>query len=133
MLVELWQVAVFILALCFVILTIFLIVVLQGLNRTMEHIRMVVGSNAENIQVITKELSSVLKNATSITDDLTKDMDQINEAIESINNTTQMVEETVRLSKDNVILPLMGLVNLGQGVKGITDMLHRKKNRSYCV
>jgi uncharacterized protein YoxC len=127
MLVELWQVAVFIVALSFLVLTIYLVGVLQGLNRTMEQLRTVVGANSENIHAITNEIKTISKNATSITDDIVKDMDEINEAIESLNNTTQMVEETVQLSKDNVILPLMGLVNLGQGVKSATGLLKRNK------
>lgn len=127
MLVELWQVAIFIVALSFLVLTIYLVGVLQGLNRTMEQLRTIISANSENIHAITKELTAVSKNATLITDDIVKDMDEINEAIESLNKTTQMVEETVQLSKDNVILPLMGLVNLGQGVKSVTGLLHKNK------
>jgi uncharacterized protein YoxC len=127
MVVELWQVAVFLVAICFVILTIYLVGVLQGLNRTMEQVRGVVSSNTDNISRITKEIALISENATAITDDVAKDMDQINEAIAALNKTTQMVEETVQLSKDNVILPIMGLVNLGQGVKNVSGMIHRKK------
>src|SRR5690554_457121 len=127
MLVELWQVAIFIVALSFLVLTIYLVGVLQGLNRTMEQLRTILGVNSENINSITKELTTISKNASSITDDLVKDMDEINDAIESLNNTTQMVEETVQLSKDNVILPLMGLVNLGQGVKSASNLLRKNK------
>ena len=117
MLVELWQVGVFIVALSFLAITIYLIGVLQGLSRTMEQLRAVVGANQDNIRSITKELTEISKNATSITKDIAKDMDNINAMVESLNNTTQMVEETVQLSRDNVILPIMGLVNLSQGVK----------------
>ena len=127
MLVELWQVAIFIVALSFLVLTIYLVGVLQELNRTMEQLRMIVSANSEDIHTITKELTAVSKNATLITDDLVKDMDGINGTIEALNKTSQMIEETVQLSKDNVVLPLMGLVNLGRGVKNVTGFLNKKK------
>lgn len=126
MVVELWQVAVFIVAICALILTIYFIGVLQGLNKTMEQIRSLVYANSQNIHSITNELVEVSKNATIISEDLAKDMEEINQAVESLNNTTQMVEETVQMGKDNVILPLMGLVNLGQGIKSAAGILHKK-------
>lgn len=126
MVVELWQVAVFIVAICVLILTIYFIGVLQGLNKTMEQIRSLVYANSQNIHSITNELVEVSKNATIISEDLAKDMEEINQAVESLNNTTQMVEETVQMGKDNVILPLMGLVNLGQGIKSAAGILHKK-------
>lgn len=127
MLVELWQVAIMIVALSFLVLTIYLVSVLQGLNRTMEQLRMLLNSNAESVQAITKELTAVSKNATLITDDLVKDMGAVNGTLESLSKTTQMVEETMQMGKDQVIMPLMGLVNLGQGVKNLTGFVHRKK------
>ncbi len=127
MLVELWQVGVFIVALSFLALTIYLIGALQGLSRTMEQLRAIVGANQDNIHSITKELNEISKNATSITKDIAKDMDNINDMVESLNNTSQMVEETVQLSRDNVILPIMGLVNLGQGIKQAKDKFSKKK------
>lgn len=127
MLVELWQVAIMIVALSFLVLTIYLVGVLQGLSRTMEQLRMLLSTNAESFQSITKELTAVSKNATLITDDLVKDMGAVNGTLESLSKTTQMVEETMQMGKDQVIMPLMGLVNLGQGVKNLTGFVHRKK------
>lgn len=129
MLVELWQVAVFIVAICFIILTIYIISVLQGLNRTLEQVTTLVHGSSESISVITKELAAVSENAATITKDIAKDMEDINGVVESLNNTTKMVEETVQMGKDNVIMPLMGLVNLGQGVKSVADMLRKDKSR----
>lgn len=126
MVVELWQVAVFLIAICALIVTIYFINVLQGLNKAMEEIRSLIHTNSQNIHSITKELVEVTKNARDISEDLTEGMGEVNEAAESLNNTTQMVEETVQMGKDNVILPLMGLVNLGQGVKSAASILHKK-------
>lgn len=126
MLVELWQVAVFIVAICILVLTIYLINTFQGMNKTMDQLRILISANSENIHTITKELAEASKKANSISDELAKDMDNVNGTLQSIHNTTEMVEETVQMGKENVILPLIGLVNLGQGVKNIAQMIHKK-------
>lgn len=128
MLVELWQVAVFIVAICILVLTIYLINTLQGINKTMDQLRILISANGENVHTITKELAEVSKKANSISDELVKDMDDINGTLQSIHSTTEMVEKTVQMGKENVILPLMGLVNLGQGVKSIAQMIHKKNS-----
>ncbi|MCR1899986.1 DUF948 domain-containing protein [Irregularibacter muris] len=127
MLVELWQVAVFIVAICFIILTVYLINVLQGLNRTLDQVRTLVHSSSQSVAVITKELAAVSENAATITKDIAKDMEDINGVVESLNNTTKMVEETVEMSRDNIIMPIMGLINLGQGVKNVAGILKKEK------
>ncbi|RBP42872.1 DUF948 domain-containing protein [Garciella nitratireducens] len=126
MLVELWQVAVFIVAICILILTIYVINTLQGINKTIEQLRTFININSENIHVLTKELVEISKNANSISEEFTKDMDKINGAIQSIQNTSEMVEETVQMGKDHVILPIMGLVNLGNGLKNVAQFVHKK-------
>lgn len=126
MLVELWQVAVFIVAICILILTIYVINTLQGINKTIEQLRTFININSENIHVLTKELVEISKNANSISEEFTKDMDKINGAIQSIQNISEMVEETVQMGKDHVILPIMGLVNLGNGLKNVAQFVHKK-------
>ncbi len=128
MLVELWQVAVLIVAICILILTIYLINTLQGINKTMDQLRILISANGENVHTITKELAEVSKKANSISEELAKDMGDINGALQSIHSTTEMVEKTVQMGKENVILPLMGLINLEQGVKSIIQVIHKKNS-----